>query len=92
MKKAPCTGQGTEVELFEEPFQTVTCPVCGRSNLGAASVHRGSSKTTGKIPIHTAALIRPDDIPEVRFQSHEWWSDTVQRTYEENNRKNRKRT
>lgn len=55
--KTPCLGAGQTVRLTALPSVLVTCPECGRRNLGARfarwSTEHGDD--VGDVPPHTAA-------------------------------------
>jgi hypothetical protein len=59
--KQPCPGAGLTVHLTALPSSLVTCPVCGRKNLGAIGVRDAAYSEidgygdVGDVPPHSAA-------------------------------------
>lgn len=82
-----CPGAGQSVELRQEPSSLVTCPVCGRRNLGAVDVRWDSENYwihVGTVPKHRAAAPTLADAERAiaatkRHLPGEWqtWSDAA---------------
>ena len=78
-----CDGAG-QLAPLKEPTNFVDCPVCARRNLGAADRVDGRyvegynphGIMYGRVPSHTAHALRPEQIPNGRFEPHsdEWRS------------------